>query len=170
MNKKNICIIVIGIIIILLLIYYSNRIINNNSSRVNKIKIVENNVGEKEDFINYGSINDDEIAKIKPFKFSVINKESNNSKYNLLIEDIVDNEKEELILSRKYLHYELSLNNNVIKKGILSDIKNNIIDTRTIKKNKTNNYSLKIWVSLNDSEIDLEHKYYSYNIVAIPIE
>ena len=90
--------------------------------------------------------------------------------HTVLIEDKIDNKKSSKLLSRKYLHYELELNDIVIKKGALIDIENNILDTRTMSKDSVNNYALRIWLSEEAKNSDWMNKYYSYNITVEPIK
>ncbi len=168
MNKKMLLFIVLIILFIIVLIFLVKIIGKNTTPMENKFKIIKDSTINKENFFNFGPINDDDIDKIPEFTFSVVSEEKNKSKYNVLIEDVVDNDKESLLLNRKYLHYELKLNNKLIKKGKLIDIKNNILDTRVISNNEENKYSLKIWLSINATEIDWENKYYTYNIIVVP--
>jgi len=117
-----------------------------------------------------GPISDNNIDIIVPYEFSISNTKEENATYDLLIEDIIDKEKGENTLSRSYLNYELKLNGVVIKKGTMSNIKNNILDTRTMSTNSTNSYSLKIWLNEKSKETDWMNKYYSYNITVEPIK
>ena len=62
------------------------------------------------------------------------------------------------------MKYQLSLDGQVIKQGNLKDIKNNILDTRTISSGKTNNYQLRIYVSQDAVNTNWQNKYYHFNV------
>ena len=171
-NKKGIYIIVgiVVFIILLTFIFIFSRIIKKDNFIVNNFEISLDNNVDKNEFTNLGPIKDEDSYSVTPYKFSIRNTDSQDSTYNLLIEDKIDNKKSSKLLSRKYLHYELELNDIVIKKGALIDIENNILDTRTMSKDSVNNYALRIWLSEEDKNSDWMNKYYSYNITVEPIK
>ena len=68
------------------------------------------------------------------------------------------------MLSKSQLEYQLSLNGEVIKQGMLTDIKNNILDTRVINPDKVNNYELRIYVSESAQITEWQNKYYHFNV------
>lgn len=112
---------------------------------------------------------DDETAKsLEPYSFEVENTNSTPSTYNVILEDTIISDdasySSKELLSRSQLKYQLSLNGKVIKTGRLSDIKNNILDTRNISENRTNNYELRIYVSEDAVNTDWQNKYYHFNI------
>ena len=112
---------------------------------------------------------DDETAKsLEPYSFEVENTNSTPSTYNVILEDTIISDdasySSKELLSRSQLRYQLSLNGKVIKTGRLSDIKNNILDTRNISENRTNNYELRIYVSEDAVNTDWQNKYYHFNI------
>lgn len=112
---------------------------------------------------------DDETAKsLEPYSFGVENTNSTPSTYNVILEDTIISDdasySSKELLSRSQLRYQLSLNGKVIKTGRLSDIKNNILDTRNISENRTNNYELRIYVSEDAVNTDWQNKYYHFNI------
>lgn len=112
---------------------------------------------------------DDETAKsLEPYSFEVENTNSMPSTYNVILEDTIISDdasySSKELLSRSQLRYQLSLNGKVIKTGRLSDIKNNILDTRNISENRTNNYELRIYVSEDAVNTDWQNKYYHFNI------
>ena len=112
---------------------------------------------------------DDETAKsLEPYSFEVENTNSTPSTYNVILEDTIISDDSSYsskeLLSRSQLKYQLSLNGKVIKTGRLSDIKNNILDTRNISENRTNNYELRIYVSEDAVNTDWQNKYYHFNI------
>ncbi len=173
MKKKSALYILIGIvifIILLVLIFVFSKIIKKDDFVVNNFEISADSNVSKDEFKDLGPIKDENSDKIVPYEFSVSNTDGEDSTYDLLIEDIIDNDKEEKTLSRKYLNYELKLNDVIIKKGNMSNIKNNILDTRTMSKDSTNSYSLKIWLNEKSKETDWMNKYYSYNITVEPIK
>lgn len=112
---------------------------------------------------------DEETAKnLKSYDFTVNNTSNVSTTYNVIIEDSVISDDENFtnksLLSRNQLEYQLALNGKVIKKGLLSDIKNNLLDTRNIEENKSNNYQLRIYVSEKAQNTDWQNKYYHFNI------
>ncbi len=112
---------------------------------------------------------DDETAKLlTPYEFSVKNNGSSDALYNVLLEDSIISDDETYsskeLLSRTQLKYQLSLDGQVIKQGNLKDIKNNILDTRTISSGKTNNYQLRIYVSQDAVNTNWQNKYYHFNV------
>ena len=112
---------------------------------------------------------DKEMAKnIEPYSFRVKNTNSVSAYYNVIIEDAmisndVNYSSKELLL-RNQLEYQLSLNGKLIKTGMLSDIRNNILDSRTISENETNNYELRMYVSESALDTNWQNKYYHFNI------
>ena len=58
----------------------------------------------------------------------------------------------------------MSLNGRVIKIGNLSDITNNILDTRNISVGEINNYQLRIYVSEDAGNTSWQNKYYHFDI------
>ena len=140
---------------------------STNNSNINSVNVQfgTNNVIDENGLIPL----DDETAKtITPYEFKVENNGDNDTTYNVLLEDgvISDdvNYTNKELLSRNQLRYQLSLNGNVIKVGNLSDIKNNIIDTRNIAESSVNNYQLRIYVGESFQNTDWQNKYYHFNI------
>lgn len=173
MKKKNSLYILIGIVVIIILlalIFIFSKIIKKDDFVINNFEISADSNISKDAFQDLGPISDDSTGMIVPYDFSISNTKDDDSTYDLLIEDIIEKEKGKNILLRKYLNYELKLNDVVIKKGTMSNIKNNILDTRTMSKNSTNSYSLKIWLNEKSKETDWMNKYYSYNITVEPIK
>ena len=58
----------------------------------------------------------------------------------------------------------LNFNNSGIITLQHKDIKNNILDTRTISSGKTNNYQLRIYVSQDAVNTNWQNKYYHFNV------
>ena len=108
------------------------------------------------------------IETLEPYQFRLTNTSSHNSHYQLLLEeDPISNKigyRQEDLLTREQLNYELSLNGSVIKKAKLSTIKNNVLDDRVIQGNKENRYTLKVWVHDQVKAGEWENKYYHYKV------
>lgn len=170
--KKTILLILSGLIlfafILLISILWYNFFYNNNES-INTISSINIQLGDNntidEDYLM--STSETDISSITPYEFSVMNEGEASITYEVKIEDkaITDNTdylNKELI-SRNLLMYQLSLNNQVIKEGKLSELEENTLDTRNISANQINNYELRIYVesSIQDS---LLNKYYHFNI------
>lgn len=164
---KLIWVIVISLILLLIIVaFFCFRYFRNNSIRTesNYLKINEMGKINKSDYENYGPIEDSNSHSIKPYQFSIKNSSDESLGYYIILEDIVDKKKEDNILERDYFHYELSLDNQVVKKGSLKDLHDNILYSNTISKDGNDQYSLRIWLSKEANQIDWMNKYYSYNL------
>lgn len=144
--------------------FYNDSTTGSNVNSVN-VQLGDNNVIDESGLIPF----DDETAKtITPYEFKVENNSANDTTYNVLLEDGVISDDENYtnkeLLSRNQLRYQLSLNGNVIKVGNLSEIKNNILDTRNIASSQVNNYQLRIYVGESFQNTDWQNKYYHFNI------
>ncbi len=130
-----------------------------------KVQLDDNNVIDESGLIPL----DDLTAKsIAPYEFKVENNGNSAAIYNVLLEDSIIsddiNYSSKELLSRNQLRYQLSLNGNVIKVGNLSDIKNNIIDTRNIAASSVNNYQLRIYVAESKQDTSWQNKYYHFDV------
>lgn len=144
--------------------FYNDSTTGSNINSVN-VQLGDNNVIDESGLIPL----DDVTAKtITPYEFKVENNGNSAAIYNVLLEDSIIsddiNYSSKELLSRNQLRYQLSLNGNVIKVGNLSDIKNNIIDTRNIAASSVNNYQLRIYVGESFQNTDWQNKYYHFNI------
>ena len=144
--------------------FYNDSDASNSVSSVN-VQLGDNNVIDESGLIPL----DDETAKtITPYEFMVENNSTNDTTYNVLLEDTVisddANYTNKELLSRNQLRYQLSLNGNVIKVGNLNEIENNILDTRNIASSQVNNYQLRIYVGESFQNTDWQNKYYHFNI------
>ena len=144
--------------------FYNDSDASNSVSSVN-VQLGDNNVIDESGLIPL----DDETAKtITPYEFRVENNSTNDTTYNVLLEDTVisddANYTNKELLSRNQLRYQLSLNGNVIKVGNLSEIENNVLDTRNIASSQVNNYQLRIYVGESFQNTDWQNKYYHFNI------
>lgn len=144
--------------------FYNDSDASNSVSSVN-VQLGDNNVIDESGLIPL----DDETAKtITPYEFRVENNSTNDTTYNVLLEDTVisddANYTNKELLSRNQLRYQLSLNGNVIKVGNLNEIENNVLDTRNIASSQVNNYQLRIYVGESFQNTDWQNKYYHFNI------
>ena len=145
--------------------FYNNSTVSNDVSTV-KVQLSDaNNVIDESGLIPL----DDETAKsLTPYEFTVENNSENASTYNVLLEDSIISDdatySSKELLSRDQLRYQLSLNGNVIKIGDLSDLKNNVLDTRNIAVGQTNNYQLRIYVAEDAASTAWQNKYYHFNV------
>lgn len=170
MNKKNILIVsgCLLIIFIILMTIFSLKIFQGRNYIVNSLEISLSD-DNKIDVCGFSPMSDESGSALKPYTFKVTNNSKNDSNYNVIINDIkVDNNKK--ILKRSQLKYQLKLNNDILEIGNLGDVKNNIIDSRSIESSKTNNYEFRIWISYDELENDWMDKYYNYNISVNPIK
>lgn len=119
-------------------------------------------------------LSDDEIDSVPAYVFSIKNTGTAVGSYNLLLEETALNKLEDgcteiTLLTRDQLRYSLSLNGKEVSRGMLSDIKNNILDFRTIDVGTNNNYSLKIWLPESVRDTAWEGKHYHYHVAIVPI-
>lgn len=117
--------------------------------------------------LNAKSIEDNQIDNVKSYDFQVENSKKSISKYALYIEDLPANSvndgcSEDTLLKRNQLKYQLSLNGKVIKEDYMSNIKDNILDTRDINGKTTNKYSLKVYI--HDGALEWFGKHYHYKV------
>ena len=138
---------------------------------VNTISSIQVQLSDTNNVINEANLIplDEETAKyLTPYEFRVSNQSDAATTYNVLLEDAIIsddiNYSSKELLSRNQLEYQLSLNGRVIKHGMLSDIKNNILDTRNIGTNQENYYQLRIYVSEKAQTSAWQNKYYHFNI------
>lgn len=140
------------------------------TNTTNDVNSLEVQIGKNNTINESGLIPlDDETAKnLTPYIFKVENTSDNDFTYNVLIEDAIISDDANYsngeLLSRSQLRYQLTLNGNLIKTGNLSDIKNNIIDTRNISAGQTNNYELRIYVAESSLNTNWQNKYYHFDI------
>lgn len=140
----------------------------SNDSNISSLEVRlddENNTINEEGLI---PLDQDTAKNLEPYNFEVENTNSISTTYNVIIEDSIisddDSYSSKDLLSRNQLEYQLSLNGRVIKIGMLSDINNNILDTRNISGNSTNNYQLRVYVSETAQNTDWQNKYYHFDI------
>ena len=100
---------------------------------------------------NTNYLNLEEALETYPYIFKVKNK-NEKTEFNILIEDV--NYKN---VDRSNLNFILYKNNEVVKKGILGEIEDNILYKANISKNKTDTY--KLFVYLNEELEDVEYEY-----------
>lgn len=170
--KKNLFFIIGGITLIIaifLISYYSFMYFNQKQPKidVNTLEIVLSDEG-KINLSEQSPIDNSQVSTVKPYKFTVKNNGKTKATYQLLIEDYVTDSNTKL-LSRKYLNYSLTLNNNLIQTENLANVKNNILDTRTLEPNTENIYELKIWLTGDINSTEWMGKTYNYNVTVNPI-
>lgn len=146
--------------------FYNND--TSDSSNVSNVTIQlddENNVIDESGLI---PLDDDTARTITPYEFSVNNNSESDYTYNVLLEDSIISDditySSKELLSRSQLRYQLILNGEVIKIGDLSDIKNNVLDTRVINASKTNNYQLRIYLAESSQNTNWQNKYYHFDV------
>ena len=148
--------------------FFYNNDTSSSSNNVSNITIQlddENNVIDESGLI---PLDDDTARTLTPYEFRVNNNSENDYTYNVLLEDSIISDdttyRSKELLSRSQLRYQLTLNGEVIKIGNLSDIKNNILDTRVISASKTNNYQLRIYLAESSQNTNWQNKYYHFNV------
>ncbi len=111
--------------------------------------------------------NPDNVENIDAYVFNVKNDTNKNGSYTLYLEDVPINSvkdgcTEETLLKRNQLRYQLILDEQVIKEDDLENIKDNVLDTRTIIPNSTNHYKLRVYIK-EDAE-NWTNKHYHYKV------
>ena len=105
---------------------------------------------------------------VEPYLFTIKNNSRKDSHYQLLLEeDAISNQdgyRQEQLLTRNQLEYELSLEGKVIQQDKLSTLKNNVLDDRIIQGGQTYQYALKIWEHNEVKLGEWENKYYHYKV------
>ena len=141
--------------------------INNNSKYLENSGIILKDNGNNVYDTKAESLEDDNISHVPAYQFQIINTIDKKGKYNIYIEDlpvnmVSDGCTEETLLDRSQLKYQLSLNGQVIKEGKMDTINDNILDSREIEPNTSNDYSLKIYI--HDEATDWFGKHYHYKV------
>ena len=137
----------------------------NNVANLN-VQLDSNNNTIDEDFL---IPLDRETAKtLTPYTFNVKNTSDKDSTYTVLIEDSVIsddvNYANKSLLNRDQLEYQLVLNGQTIKVGMLSELENNVLDVRNIAASRINNYELRVYVSESAQNTNWQNKYYHFEI------
>lgn len=143
--------------------------ITNTNGRISNAGIVFQDDGNNVYDSNAESLEDTEISKVPSYEFKVTNFNNRTSTYNLYIEDLPislvnDGCTEKTLLNRSQLKYQLSLNGKVIKEDNMENIKDNLLDTRSIDSNVTNNYSLKVYIHEDAEEWIGKHYHYKVTL------
>lgn len=121
----------------------------------------------KVDYINATIRDTDDIIPI--YYFRVKNNVNMHVSYEVLIKDILPSEakdgcSDDTYFKREELKYELKLDNKVIKSGLLSEIKDDILDKREINSISSNDYALRIWLNEEDENTLDKHYHYRVNV------
>jgi hypothetical protein len=177
MNSKNVEILAGAVVLVIFIVVASCFMVNVFNKHNYVINSLEITLGQDAKKINQSglySTDDASGKKLEPYTFTVNNNSGSTSAYKVLIEDSSASNKktykEEELLSRHYLRYQLLVNDKEIAVKNMEDIKNNVIDTRTMPGHATNSYKLRIWVRDDITDTGWMNKYYHYNIVIQPIE
>lgn len=107
------------------------------------------------------------------YLFRIENRKTGSTSYNLYIEDtpynlVNDGCTMETTLSRSDLSYQLKMNDRIIKQGLMSEIEDNLLDTRSINIDVSNEYELIVWI--NENAVDWEGKHYHYQVSLEEVE
>ena len=109
---------------------------------------------------------DDTDEAIPTYYFRVRNHGDADVNYDVILKKTIVNDgcDNSTTFSLSDLNYEFKLNGLVIKSGLLSDIQNGILDNSTLKKESTNDYSLRIWLNKDNKDYQNKHFHYVINI------
>ena len=135
-------------------------------------KIVLDNV--RLELLNNGNVTyinaipNDEEENIPTYYFRVKNNIDTDANYTLLFKEISPNEANDgcgldTFFTKDELSFELKLDNKVIKSGSLSNLKDNVLDNNIVLGKSTNDYSLRVYVS--DDASDVLKKHYHYSVI-----
>lgn len=111
---------------------------------------------------NLFPMSEEEAESVPNYKFSVKNVNDFKSRYEVVYKEQEVSGKQKL--SKNQLAYQLILNGTVIKKGKLSDLKNNVLDDRYIMPNNNNQYELKVYISESAKDTVWQNKSYAYKV------
>jgi len=141
--------------------------LNKGNRSTNSSGIIFQDDGNSVYDSNATSLEEDEVKDVPSYKFTVTNIKDNNAEYILYIEDlpvnaINDGCTESTLLKRSQLKYQLSLNGKVIKDDKMSNIKDNVLDSRVINGNTINTYNLKVYI--HDEAEEWLGKHYHYKV------
>lgn len=159
MKKSNIFVILFIIILIIFIFFFSLYFFNLFDSK-NPTLISSLNVTLNDEQTDHPAsrIGDDEDNST--YSFVVTNNSKMGAKYQVLLYD------RDATISRKNVHYKLQLNDATIKTGTLDEVKDNVLDSRTVNGKSTNSYLFTIWVS-EDDNLDSDD-YYDYYLKLVP--
>ncbi len=94
---------------------------------------------------------EEEALKTYPYIFVIENKENSNVKFTMKIKDTLEN------LERSNLNYIIYLGEKEVKRGLLSEVKDNLLYEGNIKSKSKDTY--KIYVYANETLKDATYKY-----------
>ena len=119
------------------------------------------------DYINAKVDDTDDIIPI--YYFRVKNNANTTINYEIVLKEVAPSEANDgcddsTYLKRDELNYELKLDNKVIKKGLLSSVKNDVLDSNEIKGISSNDYSLRVWLNEEDENTKDKHYHYIVNL------
>ena len=170
-NKRiSIKLILFGILLFLVCVgitFFWYKIFQKDKVAVANLTIALKDNGEGVNITDLVPQSDAQAKALPAYSFAIENNGEIAGLYEVLLEDSLkkdeDGNSSISLLTREQLKYELLLNGKIIASGSLSEIKNNVLDTRVIDQKKTNNYELRIWVPL--TAMNWEGKTYHYKVV-----
>ncbi len=168
-SKMGLKLIVAGVILFVFCVavaFLWYKVFQKDKAAVTTLTIALKDRGQGVDVESLVPQNDRDAKNVPAYSFDISNTGDNVGGYEVLLEDSIKREGDTYenveLLNRNQLKYELILNGKVVATGLLSTIKKNVLDSRTIDAGKTNTYQLRIWVPL-DAE-DWQNKSYHYKV------
>lgn len=118
-------------------------------------------------------LTDQEGKALEAYHFKVKNNGTGEGTYRLLLQETPFNEikdgcTSQDLLERNQLRYQLLLNGQEIQLDSVANIKNNVLDIRTIDVGKLNQYELRVWVPKSAENTAWTDKHYHYSVVIVP--
>lgn len=106
------------------------------------------------------------------YEFHVGNSGVSTAKYRLLIvkldpSKVRDGCTKATTIDEYDLNYELYFNEVMISGGVLSNVKDGILDEKTINIDEINNYELKVWLNSNVDNFEGMHYHYEVDLEVI---
>ena len=141
-------------------------IVTGEGTRSGDIALIDNGNNAYE--TDASDVSDEDVNNVLPYKFKIINQGNDLQEYTLYLEDLPVNSindgcTNQTLLKREQLKYQLIVNSKVIKEDYLSNIKDNILDTRSVNGKDANAYELRIYI--HDEAEDWYGKHYHYRVV-----
>lgn len=159
MKKSNLVVTIIFVALIIFIISFTVYFFLVFDSK--NPKIITNSEVTLNDSKKEYSLNEiDGETNSSSYNFVVSASSTGDSKYKILLDD------NDSTISREYVHYTLVLNGKTIKSGVLSDLRDDTLDSRILTGKSSNTYIFTIWVS-DDASLN-ESSYYGYYLRLVP--
>ena len=157
-KKKEYIITIIALVLVLAIgltyawFKYSDKSKNTNSISTGKLELrLDEYDGKTIELNDTFPMTDNTGSKTKAYEFDIVNR--SDTKYQYQVKLVLDDEEIEKdgcsnkILDDSVIRYQLIRNSSLITIDTLGNQNNWVIDTTSIAVNKTNKYSLRLWLA-----------------------